>query len=212
MCLVTVLDDMLTVLNKNVTINIAKDSDWRNIMYYDKLRDYKKIILKDRKINIFLLVMESLPVPFIAWAMLKAFHAIFILLVLLLLILLSIKWLTDNNHLLKQLAGIEKNNALNKTSQHILHYPKIAFLRVPKFEPHPSLSPEYYGIRILDGNKNKYYYFFEEPLRHDKDSINKIIKKFNRELSIQCYENTFIIKTIEKVPYFIHIRNGLFRE
>ncbi len=181
-------------------------------MYYNKLRDYKKIILKDRKINIFLLVMESLPVPFIAWAMLKAFHAIFILLVLLLLILLSIKWLTDNNHLLKQLACIEKNNALNKTSQHILHYPKIAFLRVPKFEPHPSLSPKYYGIRISDCNKNKYYYFFEEPLRHDKDSINKITKKFNRELSIQCYENTFIIKAIEKSPHFIHVRNGLFCE
>ena len=179
-------------------------------MYYDKLRNYRKIILKDRKINIFLLIMESLPVPFIMWAMLKDFRAIFILLILLILILLSIIWITDNNRLLNQFSSIEKNNTLNQTYQHILHYPKVIFLRVSGCRA--SLSPDYYGIMILDGNKNKYYYFFEEPLRHDKDSMDKIFKKFNKEISIQCYENTFIIKTIEKAPYFIHIQNGLFRE
>ena len=144
--------------------------------------------------------------------MLKDFRTSFILLILLILILLSIKWITDNNRLLKQFVSIEENKTLNKTSEYILHCPKVAFLRVPEVRPHPSPSPEYYGITLSNGDKNKYYCFFEEPLRHDKDSINKITKKFNGELSIQCYENTFIIKTIEKAPNFIHIRNGLFRE
>ena len=181
-------------------------------MYYDKLRNYRKIILKDRKINIGLLIFELLAFLAILLATLKDIRGIFILFILLILIMFSIKFISDNNRLLNQILSIEKNKTLNKTSQSMVYYPKVAFLRVPKVEPHPSLSPEYYGIRILDGNKNKYYYFFEEPLRHDKDSIDKILKKFNGEIHIQCYENTSIIKTIENNPYFVHIRHGLFCE
>ena len=179
-------------------------------MYYDKLRKYRKIILKDRKINIFLLIIESLPVPFLAWAMLEDFGSIFILLILIMLILLSIKWIAANNRLLNQLSSIEKNDTLNRTSQFILHCPKITLLRVPEARPFPSLSPDYYGLMLSDGSKNKYYYFFEEPLHHNKDSIDKIIGKFKRKISVQCYEDTFIVKTIENASCFIHIRNGMF--
>lgn len=75
-----------------------------------------------------------------------------------------------------------------------------------------SMSEEYYGIKLTDANKNKYYYFFDEILSYDRDSINAIIGKFNREISIQCYENTSIIKTIDKSPHFIRIRYGTFYE
>lgn len=181
-------------------------------MYYDKLRNYRKIILKERKINIFLLIMESLPVPFILWGTLKDIRAILILLILLVLILLSVKQISNNNRLLNQFFTIEKNNALNKLYISLLYYPKVTFLKIPEINAYQSLYSEYYGMIISDDNKNQYYYFFEEPLTYNKDSINKIIQKFNREIHIQCYENTTIIKTIENNPYFVHIRYGKFCE
>ena len=181
-------------------------------MYYDKLRNYRKIILKDRKINIALLIFELLAFLAILLATLKDIHGIFILFILLIPIILSIKCIADNNRLLNQFFNIEKNNVLNKTHQSMLYYPKVIFLRVPEVRRQPTLSPEYYGIRILDGNKNKYYYFFEEPLKYDKDSIDKIFKKFNGKIHMQCYENTSIVKTIENNPYFVHIRHGLLCE
>lgn len=181
-------------------------------MCYDELRNYRKIILKGRRINIFMLVIWAFPIPFLAWAALNDFRASFIIFLPMIFMLLSIKLIIDDNRLLNQLSSIEENNTLNKTSEYILQCPKVVILRVPEVRATYSRSPCYYGIRLTDVNKNKYYYFFEDTLRHDNDSINMIIEKFNREIHIQCYENTSIIKTIEKSPRFIHIRYGSFCE
>ena len=181
-------------------------------MCYDKLRDYKKFILKEKRVSIFMLVLSSWPVPFLVWAMLKDFRAVFILLAFLIPILLTIQEIVNDNRLLNQFSNIEKNNALNKTTEYILHRPKVAMLCVTEIRCTISMSEEYYGIKLTDANKNKYYYFFDEILSYDRDSINAIIGKFNREISIQCYENTSIIKTIDKSPHFIRIRYGTFYE
>lgn len=182
-------------------------------MNYKKLKEQSKIILKDRKINIGLLIMWLLGFFVILCGTLKTknIYGSFVLLILFLLILFFIKCIKSNNLLLNQILSIEKNNALNKTYQAELYYPKVIIQKIPEIRSHVSLSPTYYAIKIVD-NKNKYYYFLEEPLHHDNRSIDNIIKKFKKKIHIECYENTSIVKTIEGNPFFIHIRHGLLCE
>ena len=182
---------------------------WERYMCYDKLREYSKFLVKERKIEIFFLIMESFFFSLFLWAILIEIHAIITLwlLAFLLLILFSVKGLISNRRLQNELLSIEKNNALNKTYRLSFLPSKVVLLQVPKIR-HYRPPSGYYGIKVIDGHKNKYYYFFEEPLRYDSDSINRVREKFKQELHIQCYENTSIIKTVENDLHFIHIRHG----
>lgn len=77
-------------------------------MYYDKLNDYGKIILKERRINIFMLAIWAFPIPFLAWATHEDFRAVFFILALLIPILILTKLIVNNNRLLNQFSSIEK--------------------------------------------------------------------------------------------------------
>ena len=183
-------------------------------MYQGSLKKTKQIIMKDKKSSIALLIWLLLCFAIMLYVAIKSINPldVFLLLAISLGILFSIKCIKNNNHLLNQLSSIEKNNSVSKTVSSTLHNPKVTFLTVPELRPRPNPSPSYYGIKITDDKKNKYYYFFEDFLQYDKESIKKISKKFKEAVHIQCYENTVIIKIIEKDPFFIHIRYGVLSE
>ena len=92
-------------------------------MNYKNLKKTSKIILKDRKINVGLLIMWLLGFFVILYGTLKTknIYGIFVLLILFLLILFFIKCIKSNNLLLNQILSIEKNSTLNKTYQAELH-------------------------------------------------------------------------------------------
>lgn len=177
-------------------------------MHSNNLKQQRKIILRQRKINIFLLSFGVLFFSVCLYATFLNVLVIFILPIPLVIILLAVKDIAENNRLLKQFSNIWSNKPLNKTYPSKLYCPKIFFLTYPEVISHASSSPKYYGVTVTDSNKNKYYYFFEECMRYDKESISMIRKRFSCELDIQCYENTNIIKTIANDPHFVHIRFG----
>ena len=127
-------------------------------MDYDKLERQRRIILKEKKINIGLLIFLLFAFVVILWVTLRDIRALFILLILAPLIMLLIKWIVENNRLLNQFLTIGKRKTSKKATKIMLFCPKIHFLCVPEVRPHPSLSPSYYGIKILDSKRNQYYY------------------------------------------------------
>lgn len=65
----------------------------------------------------------------------------------------------------------------------------------------------FYGIKITDKqNKKKYYYFYEKSYEYSQEDMRYIKSKFEREINIQCYEGTNIIKTIENDPHFLTVK------
>ena len=176
-------------------------------MCYDQLEKLKRIIARDRNINIFVLIFLLVFLFACLYAVfLNAFVAL-VALPLLVMILFMITCITENNRLLRQFSDIVRNKALNKTYSVKLHNPKIKFLAYPEVKTRSSLLVQYYGLTMKDGNK-KYYYFFEECMWYDKTAVDNIYQKTARELSVQCYENTTIVKTIENDAHFVHIQWG----
>ena len=111
--------------------------------------------------------------------------------------------------MLKQLAGIELNDAINKTRDVELFYPKVFFLTDMKMSGiRYRYSDQYYGIRLTDGNKNQYYYFFDENLVYDKESIDYIKGLFQDKITVQCFADTNVIKTISNDPKIFRIWRG----
>ena len=90
------------------------------------------------------------------------------------------------------MASIELNDAINKTRDVELFYPKVFFLTDMKMNGiRYRYSDQYYGIRLTDGNKNQYYYFFDENLVYDKESIDYIMnffKEANPDIEIWAVE------------------------
>lgn len=179
-------------------------------MYYDKLKNQKKIISKEMKMNIFVLICGLYFFILFFAAGFASASAFLFLPFPLISIFLSIKWITVTGDLLKQFSSIEKNGTLNKTYTLKLCSPKVRFLRFPN-AGHSSFSPPYYGISLDDG-KHRYYYYFNEILMYEKNSFNEITKKFDKNIVIKCYHDTFIIKTIENDPLFVRIRYGEYCE
>ena len=184
-------------------------------MCYDKLKEQSKIILRERRIQIIMLVWFSLCLFVFSYATIKAESVVVgcVALVLVLAVLLTVKDIKNNNLLLKQLLSIEKNNTLNKTYQVVLNDPKIILQSISEIPAKrmPSTSWQYYAIKIVS-NKDKYFYFLESTLDcHDKDdrqSAERIKEKFKGKICIECYNDTSIVKKIEGSPTFIHIRYG----
>ena len=127
------------------------------------------------------------------------------------LIFLTANWIGENNGLLNAFASIEEKQSLYKTYLLERNDLKVKILAVPKVRSRVDSSPRYYAVRFMDGERNKYYYFFEEDLRYDKESIDKIHQKFKGDVSMQCYEGTNIVKTINNDLHFLYIRNGVVR-
>lgn len=181
-------------------------------MYYDKIEKQKKHIKK--------LYTDAIG----ATIFFGAFSVLFIVLLFIsydwrclllgsLFLIVSIICLSaviERRKLLRQFSTILNNKAINKTYNVSLYRPKIKFLvRGTGYKGH---TPTYYGITFIDANKNKYYYFFDEEIDSPlKAELKQIEEKLWKELTLQCYENTSIVKTIENDPYFIRIRWGSFK-
>ena len=188
-------------------------------MYYDKLKTYKKCIQRERKFSVFYVVFSSVGVLFCLIELLSLFSVkvsflslllffLFFGLPFLLLLLFGMRLLKKADRILKQLSDIEKNKVINKTFEINLYRPKIKFMTKSEFGRRYRLTREYIGITIIDHDKNEYYYFFDECMNYSKENINRTYEKFYRSLSIQCYQGTSIIRTIQNDPYFLRIRYG----
>lgn len=178
-------------------------------MYYDKLEMQKKYIMKERKVNIFLLSVGLFFLILFLWATICDLRGLFLSWMPVMFVLLVVKWIMGNNRLLKQFSSIVENNSINKTYEITLDSPKIVFRACPKIYTNVSSLREYYGITIIDDQK-KYYYFFDECVWYDKASFKRIQEKLSQELHIQCYENTCIIRSIENDPRFLRVRFSSF--
>lgn len=107
----------------------------------------------------------------------------------------------------KQYASIQNTN---KTYDVRLKSSKVKFLLVS--QGRQSFSRSLLGIALIDENKNCYYSLLPETVLLDWEELvsaqNKIKEKFKREICIQCYENTNIIRSVEKNVHFLRFRLG----
>ncbi len=105
----------------------------------------------------------------------------------------------------RQYANIQNTH---KTYDVKLNSPKVQFLLVSKGRH--SFFRSLLGIALIDENKNRYYYILPETVLLDWEELvsaeNKIKERFNREICIQCYENTNIIRSVEKDIHFLQFR------
>ena len=111
----------------------------------------------------------------------------------------------------KQYASIQNSQ---KTYDVKLKSPKVKFLLVA--EGRQSFSKSLWGIVLIDENKNRYYYILPEVVLLDWENLileqNKMKEKFNREICVQCYENTNVIRSVDKNIHFLCFRYGKLRD
>ncbi len=168
-------------------------------MCYDKLEKQKEVLLKERKLNVLLLVMGSLMLAFFLWAAILDVRAVFLLLFPIACIVLAVKDMVEVKRVLTQFSSIVEHQSLNKTYEVVLHHPKLAFRRCPEIRAHHRLAEAFYAITLTDQSRKKYYYFLQSPMRYDdKAGIAKLRQTFSDDVRIHCYESTTIIKTVEK--------------
>lgn len=173
-------------------------------MHYDKLEKQKRIVVKEKKSNIGFLTMGVLFFVPCLWLTFCDLRGLLIAWIPLVLILVSVKWIAENNRLLKQVSSLVKNHAIHKTCEITLDHPKIAFMMQPGTHSRNSVSKTVCAITFRDNSKKKYYYFFDEcvTIRYTSAESKKIQDKFWQELHIQCYLNTTIIRTVENDPRY----------
>lgn len=98
----------------------------------------------------------------------------------------------------------------NKTYDVKLKSPRVKFLLIS--EGRHSFSRLLLGIVLIDGNKNRYFYILPETVLLNWEEFvsaqNKIKERCNREICIQCYENTNVIRSVEKDVHFLRFRLG----
>lgn len=105
----------------------------------------------------------------------------------------------------KQYASIQNTHKICDVR---LECPKVKFLLVS--QGRHSFSRFLLGIALIDKNKNCYYYILPETILLGWEELvsaqNKIKERFNREICIQCYENTNIIRSVDKNIHFLRFR------
>ena len=69
-------------------------------------------------------------------------------------------------------------------------------------------TPSSYGIKIFDKSGKTYYYLFDDLLFYDATSIRIIHERFSGELTLQCYENSEIVQSVENDSFYIRVGNG----
>ena len=165
----------------------------------DHFGRHKKYILRNRKIAVFTLIIGLVFLVLLLWASFKKPNTIWITLIPLAVILIASICIATTNRLLKQFSEIK------------ISHPKIDFLTTPELTPIAhNVRQKYYGIKII--GEQKFYYLFGECYRYNAEDLKKIHTKFNDEISVQYYEGTTIIKTIQNDPYFMKLKVGSFYE
>ena len=173
----------------------------------DHFKRQKKYILRNRKIAVFALITGLIFLVLLLWASFKKPNTIWITLIPLAVILIASICIATTNRLLKQFSKIQ----ISQISEIKISHPKIDFLTTPELTPIAhNVSQKYYGIKII--GEQKFYYLFGECYRYNAEDLKKIHTKFNDEISVQYYEGTTIIKTIQNDPYFMKLKVGSFYE
>lgn len=97
-----------------------------------------------------------------------------------------------------------------KTNDVKLKSPKIQFLFALRGKY--SYTRSLIGIVLMDENKNRYCYILPEPVAPAFQDLltaqEKIKERFDREFCLQCYENTPVIRSVEKNIHFLRFHNG----
>ena len=169
----------------------------------DHFERHKKYILRNRKIAVFTLITALIFLALFLWASFKKPSTIWITLIPLSVILIATICIATTNRLLKQFSKIQ----ISQISEIKISHPKIDFLTTPELTPIAhNVRQKYYGIKII--GEQKFYYLFGECYKYTADDLKKIRIKFNSEISIQYYEGTTIIKTIQNDPYFMKFKVG----
>ena len=169
----------------------------------DHFKRYKKYIIRNRRIAIFSLIIGLILLVLFLLASFKKTNIIWITLIPLAVILIASICIATTNRLLKQFSKIQ----ISQISEIKISHPKIDFLTTPQLTRR-NLRQKYYGIKII--GEQKFYYLFGECYRYNAEDFKKIHKKFNDEISIQYYEGTTIIKTIQNDPYFMKFKVSSF--
>ena len=173
----------------------------------DHFGRHKKYILRNRKIAVFTLIIGLVFLVLLLWASFKKPNTICITLIPLAVILIASICIATTNRLLKQFSKIQ----ISQISEIKISHPKIDFLTTPELTPIAhNVRQKYYGIKII--GEQKFYYLFGECYRYNAEDLKKIHTKFNDEISVQYYEGTTIIKTIQNDPYFMKLKFGSFYE
>ena len=107
----------------------------------------------------------------------------------------------------KQYASIQNTQKFYDVN---LKNTKVKFLLVS--QGRHSFSRSLLGIVLIDENQNRYYYLLPETVLLDRENLilaqNKMKEKFNREICVQCYKNTNIIRSVDKNIHFLRFRLG----
>ena len=123
---------------------------------------------------------------------------------------LAIVNLIKEAKLLKQIKFLEQSG-INETYEVELLCPKISFLTVSKMKMRgigrrAHSYTVYFGIALKSANGRRYHYLFKSGLMLNKGDLARLKEKFCREICVQVYKETRIIKTIENDPYFTTVR------
>ncbi len=176
-------------------------------MNYNTLEKNKKLVIKARKKDIFMLafcaVFMLLPIS-VALAFVKDWRAVICLLLFIVFPVIIIKKIINDNRLIKQISFVEDNKKINKTYNVKLCNSSVNWLvdtgpggRIR----HSSSSYFCYGIYLVDKNKKKYYILYDEIKTHTFKDIKRLESRYSCEFTIQCYEGTTIVKTVDNAPF-----------
>lgn len=180
------------------------------VIYYNKLDKYKKYIIHEKRWNVFFVILGIFLFALILWGAFYSTKALVLSIFPILILFFSIKGIAGNNRLLNELTSIEKDQTISQTTEINLSFPKVIFLGKAEHHGLGYYHPKFYGIKLIDSHKNKYYYFFDDYFEYDKYAIDKMREKFSRNISIQCYKGTSIIRTVENDPNFLRFKFGKF--
>ncbi len=170
---------------------------------YDRFADQKKYLLKNRKFSISFLIYSFFVLLLFIFVVVKVGDLLYILLLPLALMTFAICGLVKYNRLLKQFSRIKAGEIYEIK----LYRPKVTLLLYTPFSTrkyHKKIL--FYGVTLTDYQKKKYHYFLGEAFELDNQDTKKLKAKLYRELHIQCYENTTLIKIIEDDPHFLKIK------
>ena len=144
-----------------------------------------------------------LTVLFIVWF--KA-SLIFIIVILLTCAVYCVCRVIKANKLLKQLASIRSN----ETYDVLLEYPTVKYKTYGTDYGAFTHRPQKImidRIYLTDTDGKTYCYFLNHDIVYNDITAEQLKEKLARSLTVSCYKNSTIIRSIENDPYFFRICN-----
>ena len=155
---------------------------------------------KSKSKVILYLILSLVIITFIFSRLLNNFFPFLLLFLLLLAVgaVMSFHSLIQYRRILRQAQSITSS----ETEEIILYHPTVKFLTRAEMIGRYRSQAYITGIELIDEKKGKYTYLFKTDLKVREDTARKIKEKLQRELHVQCYCNTRILRFIENDPHF----------